>query len=90
MSNRTYVCLKCKKSYRRDAEHGDMQCPICQGFCEYVDWKIRIPSPKRKKQWRDFWEKYRSEKRLVQEFYDNPNLKQVELEILNKTLIKLD
>jgi len=68
MSSRTHVCVKCEKSYRRDQKIESIKCPTCGDKCEYVDKKIRIPSPKKKKEWRIFWEQYRKEIRLIEEF----------------------
>ena len=65
-----------------------MICPICGETCEYVDWKIRIPSPKRVKQWDEFWETYKAEKRLLADFHANPNAEEVKLELLNLQLTK--
>lgn len=88
MSNRTFVCLNCWKSYRRDQNLGEMGCPICHQACEYVHWKIRIPSPKRKRQWKLFWNKYKAEKRLLEEFQRDPTTKVIELDILNQKWVR--
>ena len=88
MSNRTHVCLGCKKSYRRDKSVRRLVCPVCKQPCEYVHWKIHIPSPKREKEWDEFWRKYKQEKRLIEQFRKDPRVKRVHLELLNQTLVK--
>ena len=88
MSNRTWVCLACEKSYRRVQTVAAVSCAICRQPCEYVHWKLHIPSPKKKREWTDFWTRYRHEKLLIEEFRTNPNLKQVDLELLNQRLTK--
>ena len=88
MSNRTHVCVKCKKSYRREQNIESIKCPTCGDKCEYVHKKVRIPSPKRKKEWRIFWEQYRKEVRLIEEFRNNPNIKEIKLDILNQVWVK--
>jgi hypothetical protein len=86
MSQRTWVCVPCQKSYRRSQDVRSLRCPNCQGECEYVHWKIRIPSPKRKKAWDGFWAKYRAEKALLQAHYRGELRETVRLELLNVVL----
>jgi Fe-S-cluster containining protein len=61
-------------------------CPKCKAACEYVDWKIHIPSPKREREWNEFWRKYRKEKALEAEIYRDESIKEVTLELLNRSL----
>lgn len=84
MNNRTHVCLGCEKSYRRDQKEESVNCPLCGSKCEYVHKKIRIPSPKHKKKWKIFWTQYRKELRLLEEFRNNPHIKEIKLDILNQ------
>jgi C4-type Zn-finger protein len=84
MSNRTWVCVPCCKSYRRIQSLTSLECPTCHTACEYVHWKIRIPSPKRAKAWDEFWTKYRAEKALLAEFERDKSIKEVNLELLNQ------
>ena len=86
MSNRTWVCLKCRKSHRRTQSVKSVVCPVCATPCEYVHWKIRIPSPKREKEWNQFWELYLHEKRLIAEFLRDKSIKSVTLNLLNQQL----
>ena len=86
MSNRTWVCLTCRKSYRRVQTVPLVSCPKCKAACEYVDWKLHIPSPKREREWNEFWQKYRQEKALTAEFYRDESIKEVTLELLNRVL----
>jgi hypothetical protein len=63
-----------------------LQCPTCRGECEYVHWKIRIPSPKSPKAWAQFWHKYRAEKALLDAFHRGELRETVRLELLNMEL----
>ena len=85
MSNRTWVCVDCGKSYRRDHAVGAVACSICGQECEYVHWKLHIPSPAKKKEWQLFWCTYRREKRLMEEFQRDPSIKRLTLTLLNQT-----
>jgi hypothetical protein len=86
MSNRTWVCLTCRKSYRRVQSIESVTCPTCHAACEYVHWKIRIPSPKREKEWDRFWETYLREKARIVEFLRDTSIKSVTLDLLNQHL----
>ncbi len=88
MSNRTWVCLTCKKSYRRDQTLAAISCALCGENCEYVHWKLHIPSPAKKRKWGVFWTEYLQEKRLIEQFNTNPNLKHVKLKLLHMQLIR--
>ena len=85
MSNRTWVCVDCGKSYRRDQTVGAVTCSICGQACEYVHWKLHIPSPAKEKEWQLFWCTYRREKRLLEEFERDPSIKQLTLTLLNQS-----
>ncbi|MCC6553927.1 MAG: hypothetical protein IT372_13030 [Polyangiaceae bacterium] len=63
-------------------------CSICGDPCEYVHWKIHIPSPKRAKEWMDFWAAYRREKQLIKRFVDDPSIKEITLELLNQKWVR--
>lgn len=86
MSNRTWVCLRCRKAQRKDQSIREVLCPQCKGPCEYVHWKIRVPSPKRVRAWNAFWKTYLAEKALLAEFEKNPTMKQAKLVLLNQRL----
>lgn len=88
MFNRTCVCVECGKSYRRVQTVETVSCSLCGEPCEYVHWKIHIPSPKKRKEWNAFWAEYRTEKRLLEQFRTDPKLKRVFLRILNLELVK--
>ncbi len=88
MSNRTWVCVDCGKSYRRNQLVDSVVCSICGDPCEYVHWKIHIPSPKRAKEWMDFWAAYRREKQLIKRFVDDPSIKEITLELLNQKWVR--
>jgi hypothetical protein len=86
MSNRTWTCVPCRKSYRRVQTTTSLECPGCHGPCEYVHWKIRVPSPKRTKAWEEFWAKYKVEKALLDAFHRGELRQDVKLELLNVQL----
>src|SRR5262245_4335397 len=86
MSNRTWTCLSCRKSYRRSQSITAVHCPTCHALCEYVHWKIRVPSPKRVKTWNEFWSKYKAEKSLLDAFNRGELREDVTLELLNMKL----
>lgn len=62
MSNRTWTCVPCRKSYRRVQSVETVACPHRHQSCESVHWKMRVPSPRRTKEWKAFWVAYRAEK----------------------------
>ncbi len=86
MSNRTWACIDCGKTFRREQTVETVQCPHCGEPCEFVHWKIRIPSPKNRKEWDTFWEQYRNEKRQLEAFHDGTLKTPVTLRILNLQL----
>jgi hypothetical protein len=88
MSRRTWVCVPCGKSYRRGQDVQSLQCPACRAECEFVHWKIRIPSPKQRKTWNEFWAKYGAEKALLQDFDQGRLRETVHLELHNMVLSK--
>jgi hypothetical protein len=69
MSNRTWTCVPCRKSFRRLSTVIALACPHCHQPCEYVHLKIRVPSPRRVKEWTAFWAAYRAEKALLDASY---------------------
>jgi len=86
MSNRTWTCLTCRKSYRRDRSIISVKCSMCHGLCECVHWKIRVPSPKRTKAWDEFWAAYKSEKALLEAFHRGELRRDATLKLLNMQL----
>lgn len=83
MSNRTWACVDCGKSYRRQQGVEAVICAHCRQPCEYVHWKMRIPSPAKRKDWDAFWTAYRREKSLIARFRNDPSIKEITLELLN-------
>ena len=63
MSKRTLVCVPCRKSYLRKRSLSSVDCPACHSPCVSVDPYVRIPSPKRTKEWDQFWASYKSQKK---------------------------
>jgi hypothetical protein len=51
-----------------------------------VHWKTRLPSPRRAKEWDEFWAKYRAEKALLDAFHRGELHESVTLELLNMQL----
>ena len=88
MSNRTWVCLDCRKSFRRDVGVRRLACAQCGRACEEVDWKLHIPSPTKKKEWGAFWTQYLFEKRETARFHADPRIEQVDLPLLNRRLLR--
>ena len=86
MSQRTWVCVECGKSYRRPQNLQSLRCPTCKEECEYIHWKIRIPSPKRPKVWKEFRVKYRAEVALLKAFHRGELREDVRLDLLNMIL----
>lgn len=84
MNRRTHVCLTCRRSYRRDRDVAKFPCPACKRPCERVHAKLRIPSPKREKEWKRFWRIYREEKRQLARFQGDPNVKRIDLKLLSQ------
>ncbi|MBK8036736.1 MAG: hypothetical protein IPK22_06305 [Verrucomicrobiaceae bacterium] len=84
MSHRTWVCLSCQKSYRRVQTISNVSCALCGQACEYVHWKLHIPSPKKTREWKEFWTQYLHEKNLIAQFHADPTLKQIDLPLLNQ------
>ena len=88
MSNRTWACIGCGKSYRRNQKVESVKCTICGELCEFVHWKIRIPSPSKQKEWSRFWNTYRLEKRLLEQWLADESIKVISLDILNQQWIR--
>lgn len=66
MSNRTWACVDCKQKYRRDQNAlRVVKCAVCGNECEKVGWKIRVPSPRSDRKWKQFWQAYFREKELI-------------------------
>lgn len=86
MSNRTWACIECGRTYRRDQSIEQVRCAECGQACEYVHWKVRVPSPKDQRAWASFWEKYLEEKRLLAKYRDGTLREPVNLEILGMDL----
>jgi hypothetical protein len=82
MSNRTWACVACGKAYRRDYSVPSVTCAICGQPCESVHHKVRIPSPRKRKEWDRFWEKYIAEKKKLAEYYAGGRKGPLTLEIL--------
>ena len=86
MSNRTWACVQCRKSYRRVQTISSVACPECHQSCEQVEWKMRIPSPDNHKEWGEFWSAYRAEKALEAAYLQGELHESVYLPLLNRHL----
>ncbi|WP_157212782.1 hypothetical protein [Herbaspirillum sp. CF444] len=83
MSNRTFACLYCKKLQRKDQNINAFHCPLCGRESIRVHWKLHVPSPKKKKKWNSFWDRYLLELRQIEEFKSNKNIRELRLPLLN-------
>jgi hypothetical protein len=88
MSNRTWVCLDCRKSFRRNQTASAVACAQCGRACEYVHWKLHIPSPSKRKEWEAFWTQYLFEKREIRRFQEDDSVEDVTLPLLNQRLTR--
>ncbi|WP_302120729.1 hypothetical protein [Allorhodopirellula heiligendammensis] len=86
MSNRTWACIPCGKTYRRNQTVTNLPCPQCGAPCEYVHWKMRVPSPRNVKKWLAFWRQYRAEKQILAGTGDAPSAGPRHLELLNRII----
>src|SRR5579864_4431013 len=66
MSNRAWICVPCRKSFRREQSVTALKCPHCHKRCERLHWKMRIPSARRARVWDEFWAKYEGGKVLTE------------------------
>ena len=60
MSNRTYICIKCRVAKRAPAEYGlntDYRCSQCQQELWELEWRWRIPKKTDDKGWKELEEK---------------------------------
>lgn len=87
MSNRTWACVSCRKSFRRDQSVPAVACPHCHQVCEAVHTKMRVPSPRRVKAWDAFWDAYRAEKALLAAHSRGELREKVNLPLLNMVLL---
>lgn len=67
MSKRTWICVPCRKSYRRVKSTTSLECPSCHEPCVYAERVSGIPSPKRPKEWDAFWARYKLDADMQQE-----------------------
>ncbi len=86
MSNRTWACIPCRKTFRRIQTEALLSCPQCGAACEFVDWKMRVPPTRNVKRWIEFWNQYRQEKRTLQNFHEGTLKSETKLELLNMML----
>lgn len=86
MSNRTWACVPCRKSYRRAQSVEAVVCAECHQPCEAVPWKLRVPSPRRDKEWEAFWAAYRAEKALLEAYRRGELRETLTLPLLNMVL----
>ena len=63
-------------------------CAQCGGGCESLHWKMRIPSPKRQREWDEFWIQYLQEKKELERYYSSDRKDQeIVLPLLNMRLL---
>lgn len=85
MSNRTYACLDCRKLQRKPAQRDTVLCPLCRRECIGVHWKLHVPAPRKRRKWEAFWKQYLLELRLLAEYHANPQIRRLELPLLNQS-----
>jgi hypothetical protein len=61
-------------------------CAVCGEPCEFVHWKIRVPSPAKRRDWDRFWAEYRTEKELLSRFHRGELREPATFRILNMWL----
>ena len=86
ISNRTWACIDCGKTYRRVQTVDAVNCAHCGDPCERLPWKVRVPSPKNRKEWDAFWTQYRMELRQLQAWRSGTLAEPTTLKILNMQL----
>jgi hypothetical protein len=68
MSKRTWICVRCRKTYLRKKSFVSVECPNCHNPCVDGDRVYgRIPSPKQIKEWDRFWADYEATKAATEE-----------------------
>jgi hypothetical protein len=82
VSNRTWVCIKCGKTYRRAEGTLQVRCAGCGDACESIPTKIRVPSPVNRLRWEQFWREYPEEVRIFREWKSGKLKQDVRLPIL--------
>ena len=88
MSNRTFVCLSCKKLQRKAQSLESFACPHCERDCIRVHWKLHVPSPRRVRKWDKFWAQYLLELRQLEEYKRNPSIPELTLPLLSQRFIR--
>ena len=62
MSNRKYICFKCRTSVRREANaEREVKCPSCGDSTVNIGYKIPIPPKSKIKEWQNLEEQLKSE-----------------------------
>jgi DNA-directed RNA polymerase subunit RPC12/RpoP len=82
VSNRTWACVKCGKTYRRPLETMQVRCAGCGDACERIPTKIRVPSPANRSKWNQFWREYHHEVDLFRRWQNRQLEEDVTLPIL--------
>lgn len=74
MSNRTYICVACRTTARRQARYGvnavSVRCPECQTEMWSLCWRWRIPRKTDDFGWRELAEKVSSDSQARAGFED--------------------
>ncbi len=62
MSNRKYICFKCRTSVRREANtEREVKCPSCGAISVNIGYKIPIPPKAKIKEWQNLEEQLKSQ-----------------------------
>lgn len=91
MSNRTYICVACRTSARREARYGvnfdSVRCPECQSEMWSLCWRWRIPQKSDDKGWRDLAAKVADEGTTREEYAEHLTAK---IDELNRKITEAD
>jgi hypothetical protein len=88
MSNRTFVCLACRKLQRKPQGIDSFSCPHCKAECIRVHWKLHVPAPRKKRKWDKFWQQYLLELRQIEEFNSRTTPEVLYLPLLNQRRVR--
>jgi DNA-directed RNA polymerase subunit RPC12/RpoP len=88
MSNRTFACLKCRRTQRKPATLPAFRCPACGSECVRVHWKLHVPAPSRRRKWDAFWKQYLLELRMIEQFRAGIGPDVIELPLLNQRHVR--
>lgn len=91
MSKRTYICVACRTSSRREARYGinfeSVRCPECQSEMWSLCWRWRIPRKSNDRGWRELAEKVGRDAETAESYAEHLRHKTLEL---NRRIVEAD